>query len=95
MREYELMYIIKPDLDEEATNNVVEKYSQLIANNEGEVINIKPWGRRRLAYEIKDYKEGCYMLGLFKGTPATVKELDRIFKIDDAILRHMITRIEA
>jgi small subunit ribosomal protein S6 len=86
------MYIIRPDLDEEAINNVVEKYSQLITNNGGEVVTSNRWGKRRLAYEVKDFKEGIYMLMQFNGEPATERELERVLKISDDVIRHLIIR---
>jgi len=92
MRPYEFMYIIRPDLDEDAINGVVEKYSQLIANNGGEVANSNRWGKRRLAYEVKDFKEGIYMLVHFNGEPATERELERVLKISDDVIRYLITR---
>jgi small subunit ribosomal protein S6 len=92
VRQYEFMYIIRPDLDEEATNAVVEKYNQLITNNGGEVVNSSRWGKRRLAYEVKDFKEGIYMLVHFNSEPATERELERVLKISDDVIRHLITR---
>jgi len=90
MRNYELMYVIKPDLEEEKLAEVVEKYNNLIANNKGEVVAADKWGKRRLAYEINDYREGIYMLVNFKGEAETAAEIDRIMKISDEILRFMI-----
>ncbi|NLK51751.1 MAG: 30S ribosomal protein S6 [Syntrophomonadaceae bacterium] len=92
MRTYELMYIIRPDLDEEALNGVVDKFDQLITNHGGEVINTNRWGKRRLAYEINDYREGFYILEHFKGNSATEIELERVLKLTDAVLRFLITR---
>ncbi len=92
MRAYELMYIIRPDLDDEAINDVIEKFNQLIANNGGEVVNVNRWGKRRLAYEVKDFKEGIYMLVHFNGEPATERELERVLKISDDVIRYLITR---
>lgn len=90
MRNYELMYILKPDLDEEKVTTVIEKFSALIANHGGELISADKWGKRRLAYEIKDYREGIYVLVNFKGVAGTAQELDRVMKITDEILRFMI-----
>lgn len=90
MRNYELMYIVKPDLDEEKTAAVIEKFSALITNNAGEITSVDKWGKRRLAYEIRDYREGIYILVNFKGEAGTAQELDRVMKISDEILRFMI-----
>lgn len=90
MRNYELMYIVKPELDEEQLTGVIEKFANLIAANGGEVVSTDKWGKRRLAYEIRDYREGVYILVNFKGEAATAQELDRVLKITDDILRFMI-----
>lgn len=90
MRNYELMYIIKPDLDEEKVQAVIDKFNALITDNGGEIVTADKWGKRRLAYEIKDYREGIYILVNFKGGVATAREVDRILKITDDILRFMI-----
>jgi small subunit ribosomal protein S6 len=84
------MYIIKPDLDEEKTQAVIDKFNALITDNGGEIVTADKWGKRRLAYEIKDYREGVYILVNFKGEVATAREVDRIMKITDDILRFMI-----
>lgn len=90
MRNYELMYVVKPDLDEEKMAAVLEKFNGIITNNGGEVVTADKWGKRRLAYEINDYREGIYILVNFKGEAATAQELDRVFKITDEVLRFMI-----
>lgn len=94
MREYELMYIINPSLEEEATNAVVEKFKTLVETNGGEIVKLDRWGKRRMAYEINDLKEGYYVLCFFKGEPAVAQELDRVMKITDDVIRHMIVRDE-
>lgn len=90
MRNYELMYVIKPDLDEEKLQEVIDKFNNIIADNSGEVVTADKWGKRRLAYEINDYREGIYILVNFKGEAAVAQELDRVLKITDEILRFMI-----
>ncbi len=94
LRNYEMVYIVKPDLEEEQVNEVVEKFSALISKDGGEVVAVDNWGKRRLAYEIKDFREGNYFLVNFKGLPTTARELDRVLKISDEILRFMIIRQE-
>jgi len=94
MRAYETLYVIKPDLDEEALAGVIEKFTGLIAANGGEVVTNNKWGKRKLAYEVKDYREGIYVLVNFNGQPATAQELERVFKITDEVLRYLITRKE-
>lgn len=94
MKAYEMIFILKPELDEEATVAAVEKFTALIANNEGEIVSVDKWGKRRLAYEIDDRREGFYTLVNFNGEAATAKELERVFKITDEVLRYLITRKE-
>jgi small subunit ribosomal protein S6 len=84
------MYIIKPDLDEEKLQAVIDKFSNIITADGGEIITADKWGKRRLAYEIKDYREGIYILINFKGEVGTAQEIDRVMKINDDILRFMI-----
>ena len=91
MNNYEVMYIIKT-MDEEATNAVISEFEALITNNGGTVEKIDRWGKKRLAYEINDCLEGFYCLVHFAAEAAVVTELDRVMKITDEILRHMIIR---
>ena len=91
MRKYEVVFIIKP-LEEEATNAVIEKFSKLIVANGGTIDKEDRWGKKRLAYEIKKEAEGFYVLFYVTCEPACVKECDRVMKITDEILKHMIVR---
>ena len=91
-RNYEMVYIIRPNLEEDQVQAVVDKFSALINNNDGEVTTVDSWGKKRLAYEIDDFREGYYFLVTFQGAPATAEELDRVLKITDEILRFMIIR---
>ncbi|HHZ16409.1 MAG TPA: 30S ribosomal protein S6 [Peptococcaceae bacterium] len=94
MRNYEMVFILSPELDEEKLGATVEKVTNLINNNGGEVVKQDNWGKKHLAYEIKDRHEGYYYLVEFKGTPATAKELDRVLKITEEVLRFLIVRKE-
>lgn len=91
MNTYEVMYIVKP-IDDEALEALVTKFDNLINGNGGTVEKTDRWGKWRLAYEIKDFLEGVYVLVTFNAEAKTVKELDRVMKISDDILRHMIIR---
>jgi small subunit ribosomal protein S6 len=94
MRNYEVVFVIKPDLEAEATAAIVEKFTQLIADQGGEVTGLTQWGKKRLAYEVRKYREGYYVLAEFKGTPAVAQELERVLKITEEVLRYLITRRE-
>lgn len=91
MKSYEIMYIVKP-YEDEKFEAVVEKFNTLITNNGGVIEKIDRWGKKRLAYEMQGLNEGLYVLVTFIAEPAAVKELDRVMKITDEILRHMIIR---
>ena len=96
MRNYELMFILKPDLAEEAIAEVKERLQGIIANFGGEFVEeVAGWGQKRMAYSIEDYQDGIYVLWNFKGVSETVAELDRVIKISDRILRHIIVRTDA
>ena len=91
MRKYELVFIIKP-MEEEATQAVVAKFEALVTSNGGTIEKIDRWGKRRLAYLVKDFTDGYYCIFHFTGKPETVAELNRVMKITDDILRHMIVK---
>ena len=91
MKAYEIMYIVKP-VEEKAFKAVADKFDRLIVDNGGKIVRTSFWGKKRLAYEIQDLNEGLYVLVEFSAEPAAVKELDRVMKITDDILRHMIIR---
>lgn len=93
MRKYEVLFIIRP-LDEETINSVVEKFSKLITANGGKIEKEDRWGKKRLAYEIKKESEGYYVLFYVECDPDCVNECDRVMKITDEVLKHMIVRCE-
>ncbi|ABO51808.1 SSU ribosomal protein S6P [Desulforamulus reducens MI-1] len=92
MRNYEVMYIIKPEVEEEKVTALMEKFKSVVEEKGAEVTKLDKWGKRRLAYEINKIKEGIYVLMQFKAEPAASAELDRVMKINDDIVRHMIIR---
>lgn len=93
-RKYELMYIVNPELDEEALTAVTERVNSLIETS-GNVDNIDVWGKRRLAYEINDRKEGYYILVHFQSDPEFPKELERVLKISDDVMRYLVIRADS
>lgn len=90
---YETLFVIDPDLSEEATKALIEKFTKLIADN-GEVLEVNEWGKRKLAYLINDKSEGYYVLVNFNGAPTLPSELERIFGITEGILRSIVIRHE-
>ena len=92
---YEITYIIKPDVDDEAKKAIIDKYTKVIADNGGEMVEAKDWGKRRFAYEIEKYREGSYYIMTFTAEDAAaVNEFARLSKIDDSVLRSMIVTLD-
>lgn len=94
MQAYENMYIIRPDLDEEAVKANVDKFAEVVTANGGSDLKVDIWGKRRLSYEVKKFNEGFYILMNFNGEARTVDELERLMKISDAVIRFMTTKKE-
>ena len=96
MNRYELTYIIDTALEESARKELIERFTQMIVANGGEVEKVdETWGKRRLAYAINYKTEGYYVLMTFNSAPEFPKELERNFKNDESLLRYMVTRKEA
>lgn len=94
MRSYEMMVVSRPNLDEAGIQSVVDRISGLITGNGGEIVKLEPTKKQRLAYEIKDHREGYYTLVNFKGEPQTAEEINRVLKITDEVIRFLIVRPE-
>ena len=92
MSAYELMYIVKPDLDDQAVQQEIDKVGQLIQTNGGQLKKVTPWGKRRLAYTVKDNREGHYVVAEFNLDQAKVQEVERVLKISDTVFRHLLVR---
>jgi len=91
MRKYEIMFIVRTDLEEEAVQSTIEKFKSIISNG-GEITKSTTMGKRRLAYEINKFRDGIYVLVQFNAAPEVVKELDRVLKISDEIVRYLIVK---
>lgn len=89
MRDYEVMFILDPTLDEEAKNSMIETVKSII-NEDGEAGEADVWGNRKLAYQIEKKKEGFYVVLPFKSVTELPKELDRRLRISDNVMRHII-----
>lgn len=94
MRKYETIFILNPAFDEEAVKINIEKFKGVIENGGGTVDNVDFWGKRKLAYEINKNTEGYYTLVNFSANPELPKELDRVFRITDGVIRHIIVKEE-
>ena len=87
---YEVLYVLNPNLTEEETQAIVEKFKTLIEQN-GKVDSVDEWGKRKLAYEINYLTEGYYVLVKFTSGPELPAELDRILGITDGVIRSLVT----
>ena len=94
MRNYETMFILKPELEEEAIIAAVARFEDVVKNGGGEVIKTDRWGKRRLAYEVNGNIEGYYLLMNFKAPTGVAQELDRVLKINDDVIRHLVIKKE-
>ena len=94
MREYELMVILNPEVEERAVEPTLKKFLEVVTKENGTVDKLDIWGRRRLAYEIQKKSEGIYAVVNFTAEPQTAKELDRVLSLNEAVMRTKIIRPE-
>ena len=94
MNQYEVMYVIDAALEDSARIELIDRFSELVKKNGGEIDRVDEWGKRRLAYAINYKTEGYYVLMYIKAPSELPKELERNFQINDKILRSLIIRYE-
>ncbi|MGH2379847.1 MAG: 30S ribosomal protein S6 [Candidatus Limnocylindria bacterium] len=94
MRRYELMLLLRPDLEDDKLQAAVEKVTRAIVNAGGSLSKVSPWGKRRLAYDIKRHREASYFLIHFDIESSQVREIERGMLISEEILRHLVTVLE-
>ena len=90
---YESLFIVDVTKGDEVTEATVNKFVSMIEAN-AEIVDIAKWGKRRLAYPINDMPEGYYVIVTFKSAPEFLAELDRVYNIDETIMRSMTTKLE-
>ena len=93
MNKYESVIIVNPNVDEAGLKALEEKFTGLI-NEYGKVESVENMGKKRLAYEIKKFKEGTYMLFNFESNPDSIKELERVYRITDDVIKFIVVRKE-
>ncbi|MGO4938003.1 30S ribosomal protein S6 [Fundicoccus sp. Sow4_H7] len=92
---YEILYIIRPDINDDAKKELVERFDSILTNNGSEIVDSKDWAKKRLAYEINDYREGVYhLINVVAEDSNGIDEFDRLARINRDILRHMIVKKE-
>lgn len=90
-KKYEITYIIRPDMEDAAKTALVERFDKILTDNGAKIIDSKDWSKRRFAYEIGGYNEGIYhIVNMTTNNDESLNEFDRLSKINDDILRHMI-----
>lgn len=92
--DYEMTYIVRPNLEETELDERVEAIATNLKNNGAEVGEIEKLGKRRLAYEINDVREGYYVVMRFKSETAAAKELDRQMRLNDDVMRHLLINLQ-
>ena len=91
-RDYELGFILNPEVSEEQTSAILERIEKIVKNYDGQVVKVNQWGRRRLAYPIEHHRDGYYVFIDMILTPETVVELDRTLKVSEEVMRHLVKR---
>lgn len=93
LRDYEMVLIINPEIDEEGVNSTIENVTQFITGKGGVVSEVEQWGKRRLAYPVKHFAEGNYVLIRFKVKPDFTIELKANLEISEQVLRHLLINL--
>lgn len=94
MRCYELMLVVRPDAADDRVQAVLDRVTRSITGAAGQIVKVSPWGRRRLAYPIGQYRDGSYYIVLFDAPPDAVIELERGLNITEEVMRHLVTKVE-
>ena len=94
MRDYELMVVLTPELDDDAVTATTERVRSLVTARGGEVADVQSWGRRRLAYPIQKFRDAFYAVAKLKLSPDAAEPLDRSLKLTDSVIRHLLVRLD-
>ncbi len=89
MKEYETVFILHPKVDDAGIEKQIASFKQTVSDGQGEMVGVHKWGRRKLAYQIRKASDGFYVLARFRSNPDVLVALDRKFKIDETVLRHL------
>lgn len=93
MRFYETLYLLRPDLSEDQYQELLKKYNDRITSLDGIVIHVDEWGKKNLAYPIRKFEEGYYIIVKYCGRPGIVQDLEKEFKLDENILRYLTVKL--
>ena len=94
MNKYEIMFIVRPDMEEAEIKNTAEEMKKVLTDGKANMLEEKAMGQRELAYEINKFTTGYYYLFVVEATPEAVAEFDRVVRINESLLRHLIVKVE-
>jgi small subunit ribosomal protein S6 len=93
MREYELLFIVNPECEDDRLKEVIEKFTGIVTRDGGEILKVEEWGRQKLAYEIGKFSKGSYVLLGFAGGTTLASELERNLRLDEQILKFLTVKL--
>ncbi|GBD11470.1 30S ribosomal protein S6 [bacterium HR23] len=94
IRDYELVMVISPEADDARTQAVVERVHRLITERGGNLLKQESWGRKRLAYPIRNYKEGAYFFTRFQADAQVSRDIEQTLRVTEDVLRHLLVKVE-
>jgi len=94
VREYELVMVVSPEVADEELTSTVERVQQFIQERGGEIRNVDPWGRRKLAYPIQRHQEGHYVVAQFSLDPQVIRALEGSLELAEDVIRHLVVKLE-
>ena len=94
MNKYEVMFIVRPDMEEAEIKKTAEDMKKVLTDNKAKLLEEKPLGQKELAYEINKFKTGYYYLFVVEAETAATKEFDRVARINESLLRHLVVKVE-
>lgn len=94
MNKYEIMFIVRPDMEEAEIKKTAEEMKKVLTDKKANVLEDKPMGQRELAYEIDKFKTGYYYLYVVEASVDAIKEFDRVARINESLLRHLVVKVE-
>ena len=94
MNKYEIMFIVRPDMEETEIKTVAEEMKKVLTDGKATIVEEKSMGQRELAYEVKKFNTGYYFLYVVEASSETIDEFDRVVRINEKVIRHLIVNVE-
>jgi small subunit ribosomal protein S6 len=94
LRTYEALYIVRPDLKDDEIQTVADKVQSVVTDHGGAIVRSEIWGKRRLAYEVEHFMEGCYVLLRFEASKDVIPELENHFRLAEPVIRHLVVHFD-